>query len=131
MAGVLANQLFPNWLITGLLLLLLIFLTHMTVKKALSLHRCEVQYKAEQKTARESPKSSSSGQDQSGKQPAAAAAAAAAADACEAGSSGKGASGSGGTGGQPATEAALREPRVSASLEVEQPPVSPAALRSF
>ena len=36
---VLANVLFPNWLVTGLLLGLLIFLTYKTAKKALSLHR--------------------------------------------------------------------------------------------
>ena len=44
---VLANVLFPNWLITGLLLGLLIFLTYKTAKKALSLHRCEVRYLAQ------------------------------------------------------------------------------------
>lgn len=42
----LANVLFPNWLITVLLLLLLLFLTLKTFKKALSLHRCEVEYLA-------------------------------------------------------------------------------------
>ena len=44
---VLANVLFPNWLVTGLLLGLLIFLTYKTAKKALSLHRCEVRYLAQ------------------------------------------------------------------------------------
>jgi hypothetical protein len=48
-AGVLANVLFPTWLITMLLLLLLLFLTHMTVKKAIKLHRCEVEYLAQRK----------------------------------------------------------------------------------
>ncbi|CAK0779361.1 hypothetical protein CVIRNUC_004754 [Coccomyxa viridis] len=45
--GVLANVLFPNWLVTTLLLGLLIFLTYKTAKKALSLHRCEVRYLAQ------------------------------------------------------------------------------------
>ena len=49
---VLANVLFPNWLVTGLLLGLLIFLTYKTVKKALSLHRCEVRYLAQQEEQR-------------------------------------------------------------------------------
>ena len=44
---VLANVLFPNWLVTGLLLGLLIFLTYKTAKKALSLHNCEVRYLAQ------------------------------------------------------------------------------------
>ena len=44
---VLANVLFPNWLVTTLLLGLLIFLTYKTAKKALSLHRCEVRYLAQ------------------------------------------------------------------------------------
>ena len=44
---VLANVLFPNWLITMMLLGLLIFLTYKTGKKALSLHRCEVRYLAQ------------------------------------------------------------------------------------
>ena len=92
-AGVLANQLFPNWLITVLLLLLLIFLTHMTVKKALSLHRAEVQYKAEQAADRsgtrakaDSPGSSAAAAD-GGACAEQRAAAARAADECEAGPS--------------------------------------------
>ena len=44
----LANVLFPNWLVTMLLLGLLIFLTYKTVRKAWSLHRSEVRYLAQQ-----------------------------------------------------------------------------------
>ena len=43
---VLANVLFPNWLVTMMLLGLLIFLTYKTARKAFSLHRCEVRYLA-------------------------------------------------------------------------------------
>jgi hypothetical protein len=52
---VLANVLFPNWLVTVLLLGLLLFLTYKAGKKAVSLHRCEVRYLAlreEQRAAR-------------------------------------------------------------------------------
>lgn len=41
-------MLFPNWLITMMLLGLLIFLTYKTGRKAFSLHRCEVRYLAQQ-----------------------------------------------------------------------------------
>ena len=44
----LANALFPNWLVTLLLLGLLIFLTYKTGRKAWTLHRREVIYLAEQ-----------------------------------------------------------------------------------
>ncbi|CAL5218926.1 g672 [Coccomyxa viridis] len=62
--GVLANVLFPNWLITVMLLGLLIFLTYKTGKKALSLHRCEVRYLAqrEENTARHSAGQGGQGQ---------------------------------------------------------------------
>lgn len=61
---VLANVLFPNWLITMMLLGLLIFLTYKTGKKALSLHRCEVRYLAqrEENTARHSAGQGGQGQ---------------------------------------------------------------------
>ena len=51
-------MLFPNWLVTVLLLGLLLFLTYKTGKKAVSLHRCEVRYLAqreEQRAARGVP----------------------------------------------------------------------------
>ena len=44
----LANALFPNWLVTMLLLALLIFLTYKTSRKAWTLHRHEVKYLAQQ-----------------------------------------------------------------------------------
>ena len=44
----LANALFPNWLVTMLLLGLLIFLTYKTGRKAWTLHRREVTYLAQQ-----------------------------------------------------------------------------------
>ena len=44
---VLANVLFPNWLVTMMLLGLLLFLTYKTGRKAISLHRCEVRYLAQ------------------------------------------------------------------------------------
>ena len=43
----LANALFPNWLVTMMLLGLLIFLTYKTGRKAFSLHRCELRYLAQ------------------------------------------------------------------------------------
>jgi hypothetical protein len=49
---VLANVLFPNWLVTVLLLGLLLFLTYKTGKKAVSLHRCEVRYLAQREEQR-------------------------------------------------------------------------------
>ncbi len=121
----LANQLFPNWLITVLLLLLLIFLTHMTVKKALSLHRAEVLYKAEQaadtcSSARakadssEGHASASSAQQQGD-------AAARAADFCEAGSSSDGAPEGGARDGRGKAAAGTQLSHACASLEVEQP----------
>ena len=51
----LANVLFPNWLITMLLLGLLIFLTYKTARKAWSLHRSEVRYLAQQDDQRQRP----------------------------------------------------------------------------
>ena len=62
---VLANVLFPNWLVTMMLLGLLIFLTYKTGKKALSLHRCEVRYLAqrEENTARHTAGQNGQGQD--------------------------------------------------------------------
>ena len=48
----LANALFPNWLVTLLLLGLLIFLTYKTGRKAWTLHRREVIYLAEQREER-------------------------------------------------------------------------------
>ena len=121
----LANQLFPNWLITVLLLLLLIFLTHMTVKKALSLHRAEVLYKTEQaadtcSSARakadssEGHASASSAQQQGD-------AAARAADFCEAGSSSDGAPEGGAGDGRGKAAAGAILSHACASLEVEQP----------
>ena len=59
---VLANVLFPNWLVTGLLLGLLIFLTYKTAKKALSLHRCEVRYLAQREEQRCQPSENRKGQ---------------------------------------------------------------------
>jgi hypothetical protein len=44
----LANVLFPDWLVTVLLLGLLTFLTYKTARKAWSLHRCEVRYLTQQ-----------------------------------------------------------------------------------
>lgn len=44
-------MLFPSWLITVLLLLLLLFLTERTVRKALSLHQAEKRYLAQQQEA--------------------------------------------------------------------------------
>lgn len=142
LAGVLANQLFPNWLITMLLLLLLIFLTHMTIKKALSLHRAEVRYKAEQAGDKGSHsaggKAESSGSENgvvgdAGKAPGAPQSAAAqAADACEAGTSSNGSPGSaGGSKGKGVAAAGAQNgPGRCVSLEVEQPavPVHPSAL---
>lgn len=144
LAGVLANQLFPNWLITMLLLLLLIFLTHMTIKKALSLHRAEVQYKAEQASDKGShsaggkAESSGSGDgavEDAGQNPAAPQCAAAqAANACEAGTSSNGASGSAGDckGKGVFAVGTQHGPGRCVSLEVEQPasPVSPGPLRA-
>ena len=49
---VLANKLFPNWLVTVLLMGLLLFLTYKTGKKAVSLHRCEVRYLAQREGQR-------------------------------------------------------------------------------
>ncbi|CAL8469952.1 g9494 [Coccomyxa elongata] len=133
--GVLANQLFPNWLITMLLLLLLIFLTHMTIKKALSLHRAEVQYKAEQAgdkgnhSAGSKAESSGSGNgiaEDAGQTPGAPQSAAAqAADACEAGTSSNGASDSaGGSKGKGVAAAGAQNgPGRCVSLEVEHPAV--------
>ncbi len=51
----LANVLFPNWLITLLLLGLLIFLTYKTARKAWSLHRSEVRYLAQRAEQRPRP----------------------------------------------------------------------------
>ena len=48
----LANALFPNWLVTMLLLGLLIFLTYKTGRKAWTLHRREVTYLAQQREER-------------------------------------------------------------------------------
>ncbi len=128
LAGVLANQLFPNWLITMLLMLLLIFLTHMTIKKALSLHRAEVQYKAEQVTDKGSHFAGSKAES-SGSAAGTAEDAGQAADACEAGTSSNGASGSAGDSkGKGVAAAGTRNgPGRCVSLEVEQPtePVSP------
>eukprot|EP00884_Botryococcus_braunii_P000942 jgi/Botrbrau1/10849/Bobra.0025s0027.1 len=39
--GVLANTLFPSWLVTFLLIVLLVYLSYVTVRKALLLHRAE------------------------------------------------------------------------------------------
>ena len=57
---VLANALFPNWLVTMMLLGLLIFLTYKTGKKAVSLHRREVRYLAQRE---EHPARHASGKD--------------------------------------------------------------------
>ena len=59
---VLANVLFPNWLVTGLLLGLLIFLTYKTAKKALSLHRREVRYLAQREEQRSQSSKNRKGQ---------------------------------------------------------------------
>ncbi len=73
---VLANVLFPNWLVTMMLLGLLIFLTYKTGKKALSLHRCEVRYLAQREenasghTAGQGGQGRDSGKAQRGAQPA-------------------------------------------------------------
>ena len=52
---VLANVLFPNWLITLVLLGLLLFLTYKTARKAVSLHRCEVRYLAQKEEQKALP----------------------------------------------------------------------------
>ena len=51
-------MLFPNWLITMLLLGLLIFLTYKTTRKAWSLHRSEVKYLAQRAEQRPRPAAS-------------------------------------------------------------------------
>lgn len=51
----LANVLFPNWLITLLLLGLLMFLTYKTARKAWSLHRSEARYLAQRAEERPRP----------------------------------------------------------------------------
>ena len=57
----LANVLFPNWLVTMLLLGLLTFLTYKTARQAWSLHRCEVRYLAQQEEQSYRPARSGNG----------------------------------------------------------------------
>ena len=57
----LANVLFPNWLVTMLLLGLLTFLTYNAARKAWNLHRSEVRYLAQQEEQSHRPASSGNG----------------------------------------------------------------------